>query len=437
MYILIHLCPDERGFWAYCKDAPAMDDSIYRLRYRDLLAFCVLALLGMGAIMVQSASAGVTGELGWHWSKTGQRDLIYVGLAVITFFVIGHLDYRRVGRSIFHNRSESAPLPELTPQPDLLIPYASAHVQSPGSVNWDAIRRNLTTWVFIVSVLLCIAVLIPHVGTSVNGSRRWLRAGPVQLQASEVGKWATVLFFAWLLAARPIDIRRYRFFLLAMVPIGLLALPIVKEDFGTTALIGCCVITMFVAARCRLWHLATVLPPLMAAGYYFVRHKEYRWQRVIAFLNPYAAPQDTGYHLIQSLLSFASGGIFGTGLGNGVQKLGYLPEDTTDFIFAIICEELGICGAMLTVVLYCGILLACWNIIRQTRDRFGKMLVFGVASMIGLQAMINIAVATVSVPPKGLPLPLISFGGTGLLITCAMLGLVYSVSRVSDLEGKI
>jgi cell division protein FtsW len=156
---------------------------------------------------------------------------------------------------------------------------------------------------------------------------------------------------------------------------------------------------------------------------------------VTAFIDPYAAPQEEGYHLIQSLLSFASGGIFGKGLGNGVQKLGYLPEDTTDFIFAIICEELGLFGAMLTVMLYLGIVWACWHILRETRERFGQLLAFGVGSMIGLQAMINIAVATVSVPPKGLPLPLVSFGGSGLVITSAMLGLVYSVARVAEKDG--
>src|SRR5205085_4444128 len=135
------------------------------------------------------------------------------------------------------------------------------------------------------------------------------------------------------------------------------------------------------------------------------------------------------YHMIQSLLSFSTGGLFGRGLGNGIQKLGYLPEDTTDFIFAVICEELGIFGALLTAALYLGILFVAWQVIRQKRDSFGRMLAFGIGSMIGLQAAINIAVATVSVPTKGLSLPLISAGGSGLVITCGALGLLYSVTR--------
>jgi cell division protein FtsW len=186
---------------------------------------------------------------------------------------------------------------------------------------------------------------------------------------------------------------------------------------------------MLIAGKVKWWHLAVVIPPAIAAATWFVMHKEYRWRRMTAFVDPWAAPQGEGYHMIQSLLSFSTGGITGKGLGNGIQKLGYLPEDTTDFIFAVICEELGLFGALLTVALYMGILFVAWQTMRQKRDTFGRMLAFGVASMIGLQAMINIAVATVSVPTKGLSLPLISAGGSGLVITCAALGLLYSVTR--------
>jgi cell division protein FtsW len=140
--------------------------------------------------------------------------------------------------------------------------------------------------------------------------------------------------------------------------------------------------------------------------------------------------------MIQSLLSFSTGGVLGKGLGNGVQKLGYLPEDTTDFIFSIVCEELGLFGAMLTIVLYMGVLFVAWQVIKQNRDSFGRMLAFGTASMLGLQAVINVAVATVSVPTKGLSLPLVSAGGTGLVITCAALGLLYSVTRFAHMPER-
>jgi len=186
----------------------------------------------------------------------------------------------------------------------------------------------------------------------------------------------------------------------------------------------------------RWRHLIIVVPPVMAVAFWFVRHKEYRWKRMTAFLDPYAAPQREGYHMIQSLLSFSTGGIFGRGLGNGIQKLGYLPEDTTDFIFAVICEELGLFGALLTIALYLGILFVAWQAIKQQRDKFGRMLAFGIAAMIGFQALINMAVATVSVPTKGLSLPLVSAGGSGLVITCAALGILYSVCRYDNLPPE-
>jgi cell division protein FtsW len=276
---------------------------------------------------------------------------------------------------------------------------------------------------------MCLLVLVPHIGLEVNGARRWLPLGFVQVQPSELGKWAVVLFLAWWLTYRPVDLNRFPNFLLTLVPVGIMCLLIVVQDFGTAALIGLCSITMLLSGRVKLWHVLVVLVPALAAAAWFIMHKEYRMRRILAFMDPYAAPQREGYHMIQSLLSFSTGGVFGKGLGNGIQKLGYLPEDTTDFIFAVICEELGLFGALLTVALYLGILYVAWQLIKQKRDSFGRMLAFGVGSMIGLQALINIAVATVSVPTKGLSLPLISAGGSGLVITCAALGLLYSIAR--------
>jgi cell division protein FtsW len=211
----------------------------------------------------------------------------------------------------------------------------------------------------------------------------------------------------------------------------------VIQDFGTAALIALCAMTMLLAGRVKISHIMIVLVPAIIAGTWFIAHKPYRMRRITAFLHPWDNPQGEGYHMIQSLLSFSTGGLFGRGLGNGIQKLGYLPEDTTDFIFAVICEELGLFGAMLTIALYLGIIYVAWQVIRQKRDDFGRMLAFGIASMIGLQAAINIAVATVSVPTKGLSLPLVSAGGSGLVITCAALGLLCSITRFARREKVV
>jgi cell division protein FtsW len=256
--------------------------------------------------------------------------------------------------------------------------------------------------------------------------------GLLQLQPSELAKWAVVLFLAWWLTAQPINVDRFGGFLITLVPIGWLCLLVVIQDFGTAALIALCALTVLISGKVKWWHLLVVIPPAIGAGLWFVMHKEYRWRRMTSFIDPWATPQGEGYHMIQSLLSFSSGGLTGRGLGNGIQKLGYLPEDTTDFIFAVICEELGLFGAMLTVALYLGIMFVAWQTIKSRRDQFGRLLAFGIASMIGLQAAINIAVATVSVPTKGLSLPLVSAGGSGLVITCAALGLLYSVTRHED-----
>ncbi len=391
-----------------------MDDSIYRLRHRDILALCVLALLALGVLMVQSASSGVSGTgvtgesadvaaskiTGWYWTERGTKHAQYAIASLAVFFVVGHIDYRK-----FLTTSRS-------------------------------IKRSPLTWLFLLSAVCCALVLVPHIGMEVNGARRWIKLGPVQVQPSEMAKWATVLFLCWWMTVRPVDMDKFfKGFIPTLLPIGVICLLVVIQDFGTAALIGVCAITILLVGKIRWWHLAIVLPPVMAAAYWFVRHKEYRWKRIVAFMNPYAAPQGEGYHMIQSLLSFTTGGIFGKGLGNGVQKLGYLPEDTTDFIFSVICEELGLAGALLTVGLYMGIIFVSWQLVMQKRDSFGRLLAFGVGSMIGLQAIINIAVATVSAPTKGLSLPLVSAGGSGLVITCAALGLLYSVSRYeSDVE---
>ena len=371
-----------------------MEASIYRMRLRDLLAVCVFALLALGVLMVQSAASNLTGDLAWQWSQRGQKHLIFAGLAVATFLIVGHLNYKNLGRA--------------------------------GMRAW----RAPAVWGLVAAAVTCVLVLIPGIGREVNGARRWILLGPVQVQPSELAKWATVFFMAWWLTRGPVDVRKFFTGLLpTLVPVGLICLLVVIQDFGTAALIGLCAMTMLLAGRVKLWHLAIIIPPALGAALWFVMHEEYRWRRMTAFMDPYASPQGEGYHMIQSLLSFSTGGLFGTGLGNGVQKLGYLPEDTTDFIFAVICEELGIFGALLTAVLYLGIAFVAWQVIRQRRDSFGKMLAFGIAAMLTLQAVINMAVATVSVPTKGLSLPLVSAGGSGLIITCAAMGLLYSVTR--------
>jgi cell division protein FtsW len=371
-----------------------MTDSIYGLRHRDILCFCVLSLLCLGVLMVHSATMRAVGNGHWHWSADGTKQLVFAFVAMGVFLLVGRMDYRELNTPATH---------------------------------WFKHPISLAV---MAATVCCVLVLVPHIGVEINHSRRWLKVGPIQIQPSELAKWAVVLFLAYVLANRPVDLDSFfKGLLPVLLPVGLLCLMVVIQDFGTAALIALCALTMLVAGRVKLWHLAIVVPPALLAGFWFVHHEPYRWRRMTAFLDPYSAPDKEGYHMIQSLLSFSTGGVLGKGLGNGVQKLGYLPEDTTDFIFAVICEELGLFGALFTVVMYLGIIYVAWQSVKQHADNFARLLVFGVTSMLSLQAVINMAVATVSVPTKGLSLPLVSAGGTGLIITAAALGLMYSVAR--------
>jgi cell division protein FtsW len=328
----------------------------------------------------------------WYWTPSGIKQFGYAVAALITFLLLGRFDYARLAKG--------------------------------------AVWRNPVIWAVILAAASCAAVLVPGIGREMNGARRWISLGVTQFQPSEVGKWTLVLFLAYFISQRKVNLDSFsRGFVPTLLPVGVIALLIVIQDFGTAALIGVCSVAILLAGRAKVWHLVVAAAPGLTAAVWFVTHKAYRMKRMTAFMDPYADPQGQGYHMIQSLLSFSTGGIFGRGLGNGIQKLGYLPEDTTDFIFAVVCEELGLFGACLTVALYLGIIYVAFQIVHQTRDGFGRLLAFGIGAMIGTQALINIAVATVSVPTKGLSLPLISAGGTGLIITCGALGLLHSITR--------
>ena len=357
----------------------------------------MLSLLLLGVVMVQSASAGAEMRTDWQWSAVGYKEAKFAAAGIIVFFAVGAINYSWLGRKP------------------------------------TSLKKSPILWLLAITALANTLVLVPHIGLTVNHSQRWIPLGPIQIQPSELAKWAVVLYLAFWLSRRPINLDKFfTGFLPTLIPIAVLCLLVIISDFGTATLIAVAAMMMLLVGRVKWWHLALVIPPVLAAGLWFIMHKEYRWRRITAFANPYAAPQKEGYHMIQSLLSFATGGWTGRGLGNGIQKLGYLPEDTTDFIFAVICEELGIFGAMLTIALYLGVLYCAWQTVKMKADSFGKLLAFGVGIMVATQALINIAVATVSVPTKGLSLPLVSAGGSGLIITCAALGLLRSASKFKN-----
>ena len=295
-------------------------------------------------------------------------------------------------------------------------------------------RWQPTLALTILSLGLLVLVLVPGIGEARNGARRWLPLGPsvigLGFQPSEIAKVALVLFLAAYAAHLGERIRRFwTGFLPCLLVLALFAGLVGVEDLGTgvlLAMVGACIL---LGAGARLWHLLLAALPAVSGLVYLILLKPYRLQRLASFLNPEADPQGAGYHQIQSLVTIASGGWWGQGLGAGVQKYGYLPEARTDFIFAVICEELGIIGGTAILALFAVLLWQGRKAMLSATSEFGRLLALGASLTIGLQATMNVGVVTVSIPTKGISLPLVSAGGTGVIFFGILVGLLVNVAR--------
>ena len=298
--------------------------------------------------------------------------------------------------------------------------------------------RWLAPTVLIIALLLLIMVHVPGLGREVNGARRWIDIGPIGFQPSEVAKWSLLIVLAWYVARRADRLERFRNgFLPGLGLVLLLVLPVVTEDLGTAVLMFCVGIMLLVAAGSRLLHAACLVPIACAGFIAAVIVSPYRIDRLRAFMDPYADPQGIGYHILQSMSAISGGGLTGRGLGHSVQKHGYLPEDTTDFIFAVLSEELGIIGVVLIISLYVLLLVLGLNIIKRAGTIFEKTLALGITLTIGLQSLMNIMVVVGLAPTKGIALPLLSSGGTGWLLTAAGIGLLWAIDREADADAAL
>ncbi len=291
--------------------------------------------------------------------------------------------------------------------------------------------KRITPAIVGVTVVLLVLTLIPHVGLQTGGARRWLGASILSFQPSEIAKLALVLFFAAKLSTIRGDVRSLtRGVVPALLVAAMLAVPILLEpDMGTASLVMFTAFGMLFCAGARIEHLAlavfALLPPVALA----VGASAYKRARILAFLDPWKDAQNTGFHIVQSLLALGSGGIFGLGLGASRQKFFYLPEAHTDFIFAVIGEELGLLGTMIVLSLFAAFAIRAFVLAQQTTDRFGYFLIVGCAMLIVIQAFINIGVVTSSWPVTGVPLPFISFGGTSLIVSLIAVALIMNVAR--------
>lgn len=352
-----------------------------------LLPFCVLALASIGVVMVASASiAFATDVYGDPW-----------------FFLKRHLVFLLIGASV-----------------------ALVVSRVPLSV-WS----NLSWPLLLFSCLLLLAVLIPGIGREVNGSRRWLVLGAITVQPAEVAKFCLLIFFGSFLTRRNQQLRHWSSFMVPVVLLGFVAvLLLLQPDFGSVVVISGTVLAMVFLAGARLPHTFLLVGLAASALVVMALVSPYRLQRLTTFLDPWGDQFASGYQLTQSLIAFGRGEWFGVGLGNSVQKLFYLPEAHTDFIFAILSEEWGMAGGLLVIGLFVAL---TWSLLRLVREAltqqkfFAALLAFGIAVVIAGQAFVNMGVASGLLPTKGLTLPFVSSGGSSLVVCCALFALALRV----------
>jgi cell division protein FtsW len=289
--------------------------------------------------------------------------------------------------------------------------------------------RNAAPVLLVVGLVLLAVVLIPGLGHMVNGSRRWLGFGAFNMQPSELMKLFLVIYMAAFLARNGDAVRtELRGFVKPLLLLGAVAALLMFEpDFGSTAVIACTVVGMMFLAGMRLWPFAVLVGAGGAAMALLAVMAPYRMARLTSFMDPWSDPFASGFQLTQALIAFGHGGWFGAGLGGSIQKLSYLPEAHTDFVFAVLAEELGLLGTLGVIALF-GIVVARAFAIGWRAERLGNAfqayLAYGIALWLGLQAAINIGVNMGVLPTKGLTLPLLSYGGSSLVVTlvaCALL----------------
>jgi cell division protein FtsW len=350
-----------------------------------LLVAAVLALTGFGGVMVFSAGAVFAAKTYGDWTYFLKREAIYAGLGLLAFLMSSRLDY--------------------------------------------SVYRKVTYPLLFLAVALLAAVL--KLGPAINGAVRWFRLGPLSFQPSELAKFALALYLAVLLARKAEKVRDFSMgFLPPLIMTGVfLALLLKQPDLGTAVIIGVTALgLLFVAGTRTSYILLSVLVAAPVGWKVFITGESWRMKRLLAFLYPWQYRRDTGYQLYESLISVGSGGVWGQGLGQGHQKLFFLPEAHTDFILAVVGEELGLVGMLAVLGTFS---LLVWRGLRasaRARDPYGCYLAFGITCLFGLQTVVNMCVVLGLLPTKGLPLPFVSYGGTSLVMSLFMAGVLVNIS---------
>lgn len=291
-------------------------------------------------------------------------------------------------------------------------------------------KTQIATTLLGICIVLLILVAVPGIGKMINGSRRWLRLGPVSFQPSELAKYAVILHLARLLSRKNFDVTR---FIRGLVPAFLFPgivflLILLQPNLSTAGSILIVSAVMVMAAGARWLHLGMVGAGGLVLGGYYAMSEPYRRARLMSFRDPFAYLSNEGYQLSQSLLAFGSGGLFGMGLGKGRQKYAFLPYPESDFIFAVVGEDLGLIGCLGVLALFACFVFFGLRVAIRCRDRFGSLLAGGIAAMIGVQTVLNVAVVIGMMPTTGLPLPFFSSGGTSVSILMGATAILLNIS---------
>jgi cell division protein FtsW len=356
------------------------------------LLACIAGLCAFGLVMVYSASEPLGYEVYGNANYFFERQLFWLALGGAGMVVAARTDYHR-----WHERS----------------------------------RRFA-----VITVVMLVLVLVPHVGTELYGARRWFAAGSLSFQPSAVATLIAIVFFARWLVDRGPGVRSWKVVRdYSVVLIALLVLVILEKDLGTTMVIAGIGLVILALAGALKRHLALIVGAMATLGYLAIRVEAYRASRLNNFSNPFADPLGTGFQSVQSLFALGSGGITGVGLGNSIQKYEWLPEAHTDFIFAIIGEELGLIGTLAVLLTF--IVLAWRGVAASVRapDTYGALIAGGITAWISIQAFINIAAVTNVIPTTGIPLPFISYGGSSLVVTLVAVGILCNVSSQGMQQG--
>jgi len=363
---------------------------IFIQKYDFQILFPIFLLVGIGIIMVYSASSVMAAKKYGDGSYFVFRQAIFAVVGIITMLI---------GRQ---------------------IP--------------TRVYQVLTYPLIVLSILLLLAIPFTPMGFSAGGSARWLRLGPIMLQPSELARFAMIVWLAYSITKKTNE-RTLRYFSVGFFPhvlmmVFFVGLILLQPDFGSTTILVAITFLILFIGGVRLRHFLATLIVIVPAGLYIMLGATYRLKRITAFLDPWAYASDLGYQIIHSMMAFGSGKIWGTGIGQGVQKLFYLPEPHTDFIFAVIGEELGLIGIVVVVFLFAMIIRRGLRIALNASSMFDSLLAAGLTCSLGLQVTINMGVNLGLLPTKGLPLPLISYGGSSLVITMFTMGVLMNISAM-------